>query len=215
MQNSRDLQEVFRDHLSGGRHRGFRGNASLTADSLGPLCAKKIAATRALRLESPDSLRSLSGREITVITPGVAGHTGIEALELLKVCKPLLKTELVIAVDSLRAIRRESLSAVIQLATGDITPGSALGNSRLKISTEALGIPVISIGSPTVISSGALICDALMRAGITSIIEPISEILKNEADFTVSANDLDIAVQRNAEIIAKAINLTLLGFAEV
>ena len=29
----RDLQEVFRDHLSGGRHRGFRGNASLTASS--------------------------------------------------------------------------------------------------------------------------------------------------------------------------------------
>lgn len=190
------------------------GNASLTADSLGPLCAKKIAATRALRLENPNAFRSLGGREITVITPGVSGHTGIEALELLRACKPLLKTELVIAIDSLKAIRRESLSSVIQLSTDGIIPGSAIGNSRLKISSEALGIPVISIGAPTAISSGALICDALMRAGITSMIEPVSEILKNEADFTVSANDLDIDVRRNAEIIAKAINLTLLGFAE-
>jgi len=191
------------------------GNASLTADSLGPLCAEKVAATRTLRSENRIAFEALGGREITVITPGVAGRTGIDALEILSASKPMLKAELVIAVDSLRAVRRESLGSVIQLSAGGITPGSAFGRPRPAINERTLGIPVISIGSPTAISSGALICDALIRAGITSIIEPVNEILKNEDSFTVTANDLDAAVERNAEIIAKAINLTLLGFAEV
>lgn len=191
------------------------GNPAITADSLGALCADGIAATRAFRKAEPSTFSALGGREITVLRSGVAGHSGIEARELLLSCIPLLKPGLIIAIDSLRAVRTENLSATVQISARGISPGAAAGNKRAELSEASLGVPVISIGVPTAISSQALICTALKSAGISSLSEQLEEVIGKQASFTVSASDIDRSVKLFADVIAKAINLTFLGFAEI
>ena len=191
------------------------GNPSLTADSLGPLCADEIVATRALKTTDEQAFLALGGREVTVLRSGTAGHSGIEAYELLISCQPLLKPALIIAIDSLKAVKRASLSSVIQISTAGISPGSGIGNGRSALDSKTRGIPVVSIGSPTAISSGALICDALKQSGVTSLSAALEKALERGSDLTVSAADADRTIRLHADIIARAINLTFLGFAEI
>ena len=190
------------------------GNAAFTADSLGPLTGRDIIATRSF-LRSGESRFSGDLREVSVLLPGAGGRTGIEALELASACIPTLMPSLVIAVDALRAVKRSSLCSVIQMSEGGITPGSGVGNARAELSERTLGVPVITVGSPTAISSGALICDALKRAGISELTPTLEEILRDERSFTVTESGADEAIALRARVIAHAINLSLLGFAEV
>ena len=46
------------------------------------------------------------------------------------------------------------LSRTIQISDTGINPGSGVGNHRNGINKEALGVPVISIGVPTVVDAG-------------------------------------------------------------
>lgn len=187
------------------------GNAAFTADSLGPLAGREIIATRSF-LRSGERCFSGGLREVSVLLPSVGGRTGIEALELVTACMPTLKPSLVIAVDALRAVKRSSLCSVIQMSEGGITPGSGVGNARAELSERTLGVPVIAVGSPTAISSGALICDALKRAGIEALTPTLREILRDERSFTVTESGADEAIALRARVIAGAINRALLGF---
>lgn len=187
------------------------GNAAFTADSLGPLAGRDIIATRSF-LRSGGSRFSDGIREVSALLPSVGGRTGIEASELARACMPTLKPGLVIAIDALRAVKRSSLCSVIQISEGGIIPGSGVGNARAELSERTLGAPVITIGSPTAISSGALICDALKRAGIDSLTPTLEEILRDERSFTVTESGADEAIALHARVIAGAINLALLGF---
>ena len=191
------------------------GNRSLTCDSLGPFCAKKIIATRAFKSINKPLFDSFCKREISVITPGVTIETGIDALELARACRDFLKSELIIVPDSLRARSTDRLFSVIQLSSSGIIPGSGVGNHQSELSKQTLGIPVISIGVPTVVSAQTLVYDVLKdaRAELDNI--ELSDTLEKRRSFFVTPRDADLSVKAYADIISAAINRAFLGITEI
>ena len=191
------------------------GNRRITSDSVGPICAEKLIVTRHLKSEKNDLFSSFGGIELSVITPGVTGETGIETFELILSAVKSVKPGIVICIDALAARHVDRLATTVQLTDTGISPGSGVGNHRKELSSATLGVPVISIGVPTVVQSSTLVFDVLGKAGIKDIKEPLKDILENEKSFFVTPKNTDVAVAAQADLIAKAINLTFLGFSEL
>ncbi len=191
------------------------GNRRITSDAVGPLSADRLIVTRHLKTESSALFSSLGGKELSVITPGVMGDTGIESFEIIKAAVESVKPTLVICIDALAARNASRLATTVQLTDTGISPGSGVGNHRREISGKTLGVPVISIGVPTVVQSSTLVFDALEKAGITDVSKPLRDVLENEKSFFVTPKNADIAVATQAEVIAGAINKTFIGFSEL
>lgn len=191
------------------------GNAKISCDALGPLCADKIIVTRQLRTEKRQLFDALGSREIALISPGVTGNTGIEAFEMISACAEKVRPGLIICIDSLTARNVDRLACAIQFSDAGISPGSGVGNCRPEISFKTLGIPVISVGVPTVVQSSTLIVDALEKAGISGICESLRSVLESKKSFYVAPKNSDVAVAAQADIIGKAINRLFLGFCEL
>lgn len=188
------------------------GNRKITADAVGPLCADGLIATRHLKTERPEIWDSLGGVSLSVLSPGVSGETGIETLELTKAAVNTAKPQVVITVDALSARDTARLGTSLQITDVGIAPGSGVGNHRMAISSKTLGVPVISIGVPTVAHSATLIRDALER-GAQTLPEPDLESALNVGrELFVTPRDCDTAVYSMADIISRAVNLTFLGF---
>jgi spore protease len=49
----------------------------------------------------------------------------------------------------------------VQLSDAGIAPGSGVGNHRMALSRETLGVPVIAVGVPTVVEASTLVMDLL------------------------------------------------------
>ena len=67
----------------------------------------------------------------------------------------------ILCVDSLAARAAARIGAAIQLTDAGIQPGSGVGNHRRSLTREALGVPVIAVGMPTVIYAATLARDAM------------------------------------------------------
>ena len=174
------------------------GNRSITPDSLGPLCADKLFATRHLRAYARElDLTGLG--ELAVISPGVLGSTGIEAEEQVKAIAGLVEPDLVTAVDALACCELGHLGRTVQLSTSGISPGSGVSNSRRELSRATLGVTCLSIGIPTVADLGSLY---ELENGT-----PAPEELKG---LTVTPSPIDKLVRNGAELIAEALNLAFL-----
>ena len=164
------------------------GNTDITPDALGPLSAKRVLATRHIGKELAVQLNLGNLKSVAVLSPGVLGQTGIEAAELiLSVCKKT-NPDAVIVIDALCAGSTERLGCTVQLTDAGISPGSGVKNSRAKIDSEYLGVPVIAVGMPTVIDIGKQ---------------------KTEAEFLVTPKDIDLLIDRAATLLGNAINFSL------
>lgn len=182
------------------------GNRNITADSLGHKVVEGITVTRHIREHSSELYKMLGGREISALAPGVLGQTGIETAELvLSVCRSI-HPELVIAIDSLCAFSTDRLATSIQLGTSGIIPGSGIGNSRLAINRETLGIPVIAVGAPTVVDSATLVIDALERAGIGEIDNRLADVLRSGRSFFVTPKETDMIMDELSKLTAQALD---------
>lgn len=100
-------------------------------------------------------------RAVSALAPGVLGLTGIETLEIVKGVVERIKPSALIAVDALAARDTNRVSTTIQISDSGIHPGSGIGNKRLAISQESLGIPVLAIGVPTVVHALTIVDNAL------------------------------------------------------
>ncbi|MBQ3888685.1 MAG: GPR endopeptidase [Clostridia bacterium] len=168
------------------------GNPEITADALGPRAASGVFATRHI----DEDLRSEAGvaaplRPVAVVCADVLGKTGIETAEILRSLVPVVKPCAVVTVDALAARRVERLGTTVQLSDTGIAPGSGVGNSRRRIDASALGVPVIAVGVPTVISSAVF-------AGEES-----------DDGLVVTPKDADKLVRNAAAVIALALNRAL------
>lgn len=67
----------------------------------------------------------------------------------------------VIVVDALASRRLSRLATTVQIADTGINPGSGVGNRRSEISSATLGVPVVSVGVPTVVDAATLTSDVL------------------------------------------------------
>ena len=126
------------------------GNIYVTPDALGPKVINEIDITRHLLQYMPEALDE-NTREVSAVSPGVLGTTGIETLEILKGIVDNTKPKLVIVIDALASRSIERISSSVQLADTGIVPGAGVDNTRKEITVNTLGIPVIAIGIPTVV----------------------------------------------------------------
>lgn len=136
------------------------GNYKSTPDSLGPEVINNLVVTRHLYLineiEVEEGYRNVSG-----FTPGVMGTTGIEAHDfIVGLCKEI-KPDFVIAIDALASSSIDRVNKTVQMTNTGINPGSGVGNTRIEISHDTIGIPVIAIGIPTVVDAVTIVSDTL------------------------------------------------------
>lgn len=185
------------------------GNESITPDALGPRCVKKIFTTRHLGSEVPALLGFEKFRSTAGISPGVLGKTGIETAEIISSVVKEIKPCAVIAVDALAARRLERLGGSIQLTDSGIAPGSGIGNRRSALSKDTLGVPVIGIGVPTVVDGASMALDLLEEYGIESDKLEKNERFKKEHSMVVTPKEIDVVVERAAELVALSINRAL------
>lgn len=136
------------------------GNWNITPDALGPRIVSELLVTRhLLGLKNP--VLGEGFRSVCAISPGVLGITGIETGEIIQSLVPRVNPCLVIAIDALAARRLERLHTTIQIADTGVTPGSGVGNRRLAVTRETIGVPVIAIGVPTVVDASTIVSDTL------------------------------------------------------
>ena len=149
------------------------GNIASTPDSLGVKVLNNIIVTGHMY-----TLGSISEgyRNVSCFAPGVMANTGIETQKIIKSLIKEIKPNFVIAIDALASRSLERINKTIQITDTGIHPGSGIGNNRLEISKQTIGIPVIAIGVPTVVLSSTIVYDTL-----EFLIKHISYIKENES----------------------------------
>ncbi|MCJ7841818.1 GPR endopeptidase [Lederbergia sp. NSJ-179] len=136
------------------------GNWNVTPDALGPSVCENLIITRHLFQLQPENVEK-GYRAVSAIAPGVMGLTGIETSDIIFGVVERSKPDFVIAIDALASRSIERVNATIQISDTGIHPGSGVGNKRKELSKETLGVPVISIGVPTVVDAVTITSDTI------------------------------------------------------
>ncbi len=134
------------------------GNINVTPDSLGPYVLDNIVVTR--HLFKMDTV-NMGYNEVSGISPGVMGTTGIETFDIIKAVIDEIKVDYLIVVDALAAASISRVNKTIQITDTGISPGSGVGNKRKELSFDTLGLPVLAIGVPTVVDAATIAADTM------------------------------------------------------
>ena len=181
------------------------GNAAMTPDAVGPLAADSILVTRHLIAAMP---KHFSGfRPVSVFRTGVLGTTGVESAEAVRGLVAEVQPSMVIAIDALASRRVGRVCTTVQLSDTGIIPGSGVGNHRAALNQETLGVPVFSIGVPTVVDAATLAADLLEESGITEIDE--KKLRGSQQNLMVTPRDIDAQVRDLGKVIGYGINWAL------
>ena len=160
------------------------GNPRLAVDALGPLTVEGLLVTRHLRDVLPE-LRPVAG-----LSGGVLGDTGLEAGEWIYGAAKAAGAAAVILVDALAAGSLQRLGTTVQLSDVGLVPGSGVGNHRMALDRDTLGVPVLSLGVPTVVDVSSL-----------------SQELP--AGYFVTAQDMDRTILRLGKLLGLGLTLAL------
>ena len=120
------------------------GNIEAAADSLGPLTAKQVKARKPENGFIPT---------VSVLIPGIFRQTGIDTAYLVISVAKAVSADVIIAVDGLLTTEVTRLGSYIQIGNCGIKPGSGASKRGSELSYSTAGIPVISIGIPTVLGA--------------------------------------------------------------
>ena len=166
------------------------GNMDITADALGPKTNSYVLATRHISSDLRKEMGFENLKSVSTVRTGVLGETGIESAEIIKGIVNVINPSCVIAVDALASSSAERLGTTIQLSDTGIFPGSGVGNHRFEISEKTLGVPVVSVGIPTVVSTG---------------------VIKGADDNSmfVTPREIDRVTEQGAKLIGMSINVCL------
>lgn len=138
------------------------GNREVTPDALGPYVADHLAVNRHIVKEYGKYAMGMEqAKMISAIVPGVMGQTGMESSEIVRGIIAETHPDIVIAVDALAARNSRRLNRTVQIADTGIHPGSGVGNHRIGMTKESLGVPVIGIGVPTVVDAATIVNDTM------------------------------------------------------
>ena len=165
------------------------GNPDVTPDALGPLCGSGLIVSRHLKAAEPEKFSFLS--EVSLCRPGVLGTSGVEsAKQIFSLCS-IVRPGFVVVIDALACREAEGLCRSIQISDAGIAPGSGVGNDRERIDAEFLGVPVLSVGVPTVMDAAPFFSPA------------------GDAPMFITPRDIDAQVRRLSRLISRALNLAL------
>ena len=147
-------------------------------------------------------LKVLPGmRSVAGLGAGVLGTTGLEVAEWVRGVSEHVRPAAVIVVDALAARGLERLCTTVQIADTGLVPGSGVGNHRMALNRETLGIPVISVGVPTVVDARTIARDLLAGSGG----EPPAA-LKGDS-FFVTPDSIDAKIRELAKLIGYGVDL--------
>lgn len=188
------------------------GNENATPDALGPSTAKMV------------EIRE----NVICLSPGVLAQTGMETFKIIKGIVKEEMPDIVIAIDSLAARNTSRVATTVQITDTGIIPGSGIGNHRMGLNKENLGVPVIAIGVPMVVNSVTIVHDTMEQLlAFFSKYEELNDITKGFSIFNreekygfideimsggmgkmyVTPKDVDDIIDRISGILAKAINM--------
>jgi len=148
------------------------GNIYVTSDSLGPKVVDNLYITRKI---------SRQQKKICGIVPGVMAQTGMESAEIIGGIVHETEPDVVVVIDALAARSVHRLGTTIQLSNTGIQPGSGVGNHRSCLNRETLGVPVIAVGVPTVVSAAAIVCDTM---------DALAEVIERQQGGDILAGSL-------------------------
>ncbi|MDU6112865.1 MAG: GPR endopeptidase [Paeniclostridium sordellii] len=206
------------------------GNWNITSDALGPKTVSKTLVTRHIfknyNKDYDDDFTEVSG-----LSPGVMGITGIETSEIVKAIVEATNPDRVIAIDALASRKMERVNSTIQISTAGISPGGGVGNKRKALNKEYLGVDVIAIGVPTVVDAATLTSDVLDLAidnlmeqskeseGFYNMLKQLKEdekyhLIKDSLEpygknLIVTPKDIDDTIENLSIIISEGLNRSL------
>lgn len=211
------------------------GNLYVTPDALGPKVVQNLSLTRHLLKFAKEYVQP-GTREISAISPGVLGTTGIETSEIVFSVVNKIKPDAVVVIDSLASQSVDRVGTTIQLSNTGITPGAGVRNKREGINEHTLNIPVIAVGVPTVVDMATITNEAIDKmvsnaknevndfSGNELNKEKDGEIFKifehdnrynmianvlNTENYIVTPKEIDDIIDKVCEIIASSINVAL------
>lgn len=97
------------------------GNVTVTPDALGPKVVSFVNVTRHMLKYAKDFVEP-GTKEISAISPGVLGTTGIETEEIVESITKFVKPDVLIVIDSLASMSISRVGKTIQLGNTGITP---------------------------------------------------------------------------------------------
>ena len=206
------------------------GNWNVTPDALGPRVVQGLLVTRHILTLEPETLGP-GFRPVAALSPGVLGLTGVETGEIIQGLGEKIRPDMILTVDALAARNMERLHTTIQISDTGIYPGSGVGNRRLPINRETMGMPVFALGVPTVVDAVTIALDAMDQlvgslkasAGEESKVYQVlkdmswedkrrllAEVLSPyNGNLMVTPKEVDTLVEDTARLIAGGINAAL------
>lgn len=185
------------------------GNLSITPDALGPKIVDRVLATRHLAGEWKKAAKKDRFRPVAAIAPGVLGQTGIETSEIITCLCEKIKPSCAIILDALAARSISRLGNTVQLANVGISPGSGAMNRRAEISRNTLGIPVLSMGVPTVVDGVTVGAELLSVDGIEDSENARGLFSSSGQGMLVTPKEIDLMIDRASRVLAMALNRAL------
>lgn len=209
------------------------GNREVTPDALGPRVVDNLFITRHIIKEyGKYAFGEKNVNRISSIVPGVMAQTGMESLEIIHGIIDETKPDIVIVIDALAARSTKRLNRTIQVTDTGINPGSGVGNHRHGLNKKSLGVPVISIGIPTVVDAATIVNDTMFNLiaamSQSRTFDKLGDSLKELNDgekyelirellspnlnaMFVTPKDIDESVKRLSFTISEGINIAFMG----
>jgi spore protease len=149
--------------------------------------------------------------DVCAVMPGVLGQTGIESADVIRSVTRQIRPDLLICIDALASRSIDRLVTTIQLSDSGIRPGSGIGNGRPALEPKELGIPVISIGVPTVVDAATLAADLVSQiSGKTQDADTIrKDWSESKLNFFVTPKETDQIIRVMGSFIGYSLNLAL------
>ena len=199
------------------------GNREVTPDALGPRVVDNLFITRHILNEfGKYAFQREDVGKVSGIVPGVMAQTGMECVEILKGVVKETKPDFLITVDALAARSIRRLGRTIQLTDTGITPGSGIGNHRNAINRKSVGVPVISLGVPTVVDAATIVSDAMtefISALSLSDLQKLDERERQELarellspqlnGLFVTPKNIDDSIKNLSFLISEGLNIAL------
>ena len=203
------LRKLFPADFSGTALVVGLGNYDITADSIGPKAVEKVVVTRHLRTLNPQLYESAGFGDLCAFAPGVLGQTGMESAEIVRSIVEAVRPSLIVAIDALASRSLSRLCTTVQLSDTGIVPGSGVGNHRCALDEKTVGVPVISIGVPTVVDAATLAYDLL---GENADEKTAAALLAGDGkDMFITLKESDVITKQTARLLGFAINRAFHG----
>ena len=193
------------------------GNREVTADALGPHVVDNLFITRHVVKEfGKAAYNKQKMNMVSCMEPGVTGKTGMEAAEMIKGVIEQTGPAVMIVIDALAARSTRRLNRTVQISNTGIHPGSGVGNNRNALTEESMGIPVISIGVPTVVDAATIVGDALEKMFQNAKdgekqwqLNAGENMLPELQNMYVASKDIDAVIKRLSYTVSEGINMAL------